>query len=70
MSFRHNFLVAYNTLENVASKLTLKAPVKNCSRSLFFFFTFSKEIRLFSLKNNEKIFINVVCCSCDCHFKG
>ena len=25
---------------------------------------------LFSLKNNEKIFINVVCCSRDWHFKG
>ena len=25
---------------------------------------------LFSLKNNEDIFMNVVCCSCDWHFKG
>ena len=25
---------------------------------------------LFSVKNNEKVFINVVCCSCDRHFKG
>ena len=25
---------------------------------------------LFSLKNNEKVFINVVCCSRDCHPKG
>ena len=25
---------------------------------------------LFSLKNNEKIFIHVVCCSGDWHFKG
>ena len=25
---------------------------------------------LFSLKNNEKVFINVVCCSCDWRFKG
>ena len=25
---------------------------------------------LFSLKNNEKIFMNVVCCSCDWRFKG
>ena len=25
---------------------------------------------LFSLKNNEKIFINVVCCSRDWRFKG
>ena len=25
---------------------------------------------LFSLKNNEEIFMNVVCCSCDWHFKG
>ena len=25
---------------------------------------------LFSLKNNEEIFMNDVCCSCDCHFKG
>ena len=25
---------------------------------------------LFSLKNNEKIFMNVVCCSGDWHFKG
>ena len=24
---------------------------------------------LFSLKNNEKVFINVVCCSRDWHFK-
>ena len=24
---------------------------------------------LFSLKNNEEIFMNVVCCSCDRHFK-
>ena len=25
---------------------------------------------LFSLKNNEKVFINVVCCSRDWRFKG
>ena len=25
---------------------------------------------LLSLKNNEKIFVNVVCCSHDWHFKG
>ena len=25
---------------------------------------------LFSLKNNEEIFMNVVCCSCDWCFKG
>ena len=25
---------------------------------------------LFSLKNNEKIFMNVVCCSCDWRLKG
>ena len=25
---------------------------------------------LFSLKNNEEIFMNVVCCSCDWQFKG
>ena len=25
---------------------------------------------LFSLKNNEKVFINVVCCSLDWRFKG
>ena len=25
---------------------------------------------LFSLKNNEKVFINVVCCSRNWHFKG
>ena len=25
---------------------------------------------LFSLKNNEEIFMNVLCCSCDSHFKG
>ena len=25
---------------------------------------------LFSLKNNEKVFMNVVCCSRDWHFKG
>ena len=25
---------------------------------------------LFSLKNNEKIFMNVICCSRDCLFKG
>ena len=25
---------------------------------------------LFSLENNEKVFINVVCCSHDWHFKG
>ena len=24
----------------------------------------------FSLKNNEKVFMNVVCCSCDGCFKG
>ena len=53
----------------------LKVPNKNCSRRHFFFiyFSLSKEIRLdfhvnhmkyqalFSLKNNEKAFINVVC---------
>ena len=25
---------------------------------------------LFSLKSNEKVFMNVVCCSCDGRFKG
>ena len=25
---------------------------------------------LFSVKNNEKLFTNVVCCSCDWCFKG
>ena len=25
---------------------------------------------LFSLKNNKKVFMNVVCCSCDWLFKG
>ena len=25
---------------------------------------------LFSLKNNEKVFINVACCSCDWPFQG
>ena len=25
---------------------------------------------LFSLKNNEKVLMNVVCCSSDRHFKG
>ena len=25
---------------------------------------------LFSLKNDEEIFMNVVCCSCDWRFKG
>ena len=25
---------------------------------------------LFSLKNNERVFINVVCCSRDCRFKN
>ena len=29
-----------------------------------------KDQVLFSLKNNEKIFMNVVCCSCDRRFKG
>ena len=54
--------------------------------ALLFYFYLSKEIRLdvscaqqrihmkyevlFSLKNNEKVFINVVCCSRDWHFKG
>ena len=47
---------------------------------LFFYFYLSKKIRfdfqglkhqvLFSLINNEKIFMNVVCCSRDCRFKG
>ena len=41
------------------------------------YFYLSKKIRLdfscdslMSLKNSEKIFINVVCCSCDWRFKG
>ena len=54
--------------------------------TLFFYFYLSREIRLdvhvnplpsrmkyqvlFSLKNNENVFINVICCSRDCHFKG
>ena len=25
---------------------------------------------LFPLKNNEKVFMNVICCSCDWRFKG
>ena len=29
-----------------------------------------KRAVLFSLKNNEKVFINVVCCSLDWRFKG
>ena len=65
--------------------LTLKVPNKNCSRRHFdFYFYLSKKTRLdfscemihlkhqvlFSLKNNEKIFMNVVCCSLDWRFKG
>ena len=52
--------------------------------TLFFYFYLSNEIRLdvsressamkyqvlFSLKNNEKVFINVACCSRDWRFKG
>ena len=68
--------------------LTLKVPNKNCSRQHFNFLLLSLEENeadfsceqrihlkyqvLFSLKNNEKIFMNVVCCSHDCDwpFKG
>ena len=63
---------------------TLKAPNKNCGRRHFNFSLLSFEeneawlfmwIHLkhqvsFSLKNNEKIFMNAVCCSCDWRFKG
>ena len=55
--------------------LTLKAPNKNCSRRHFNFLLLSFEENkerihlkhqvLFSLKNNEKVFIKVVCCSRD-----
>ena len=66
----------------VVKELTLKAANKNCSRRHFVFLS---EIKLdvsakqrmhmkyqvlFSLKNNEKVFINVVCCSRDWRFKG
>ena len=66
--------------------LTLKAPNKNCSRQHFNLLLLSFEENkasffqvnplhlkhqvLFSLKNNEKICINVVCCSRDWRFKG
>ena len=57
---------------------TLKAPNKNSSRRHFNFLLLSFEENrihlkhqvLFSPKNNEKIFLNVVCCSHDWHFKG
>ena len=38
--------------------------------SIFEFIPYLKYQVLFSLKNNEKVFINVVCCSCDWGFKG
>ena len=65
--------------------ITLKAPNKNCSRQHFNFlllsfeenkldfsceFSHLKQQVLFSLKNNEKIFMNVICCSRDWRFKG
>ena len=59
--------------------LTLKAQNKNCSRRHFNFLLLSiKENKAFhlkhqvsfSLKNNEKIFMNVICCSHDWRFKG
>ena len=66
--------------------LTLKVPNKNCSRQHFNFYCYLwKKIKLdfsvesihlkhqvlFSLKkNNEKIYMNVVCCSRDWRFKG
>ena len=43
--------------------LTIKAPNKNSSRRHFNFHL--KHRVLFSQKNNEKIFMNVICCSRD-----
>ena len=59
---------------------TLKCQTKIAADDLIiFYFYLSKKIRLdfscessvlFSLKNNAKIFMNVVCCSRDWRFKG
>ena len=64
-------------------RLTLKAPSKIAADdTLFFYFYLSKKKRLdvsresmkhqvlFSVKSNEKVFTNVVCCSRDWRFKG
>ena len=66
-----------------ASILTLKVPTKIAADNILFFFLllcFKGKKRLdvscesyqvlFSLKNNEKVFVNVVCCIRDCLFKG
>ena len=64
---------------NQLRHLTLKAPNKNCSRQHFNFLLLSFEENkglifqrihlkhqvLFSLKNNEKILVNVICCVSD-----
>ena len=67
-------------------ELTLKAPSKIAADDNFMFLLLSwldvscesiarqrthmKYQVLFSLKNNEKVFMNVVCCSSDQRFKG
>ena len=79
-------MVQHHTNWIQKNALTLKAPNKNCSRQHFNFFTFvfRKKIRLdfscerihlkhqvlFSLKNNEQIYMNVCCCSRDWRFNG
>ena len=57
--------------------LTLKALKNAADDILMFYFYLSKNIRIDfsclaedSLKNNEKIFMNVVYCSRDWRFKG
>ena len=66
-------------LSNILNCPNIYQPLKRQTKiaALFFYFYLSKEIRLdvscessalkyqvlFSLKNNEKVFMNVVCCS-------
>ena len=96
--FKTNIVVSYQTFSDFidfwfsghcCSKLTLKAPNKNCSRWHFIFLLLSCEENkawffmwilclavdslkhqvLFSLKNTEKTFMNVICGSRDWRFK-
>ena len=61
MFYRHNYLV-YCLLKKIRLAVL-------CDSSALQRIHMKYQV-LFSLKNNEEIFMNVVCCSCDWHFKG
>ena len=85
ISMGDNFDMEGECLLQLRQLLTLKVPNKIAADDILTFLLYlSRKIRLdfscesshlkhqvlFSLKNNEKILMNIVCCSSDWRFKG